>query len=300
MKSITQSHETSHMNQPRIRLAVCVLTLVALGLSLVTANLQAQSPILHYSLNQSTGTTAFDSAENPANGTLTGAGSSWTDDGLPGAFVASHAYRNSGANGTYITGWDQEKLRNLGDFTMTGWLNVREASVAAFAQDRVMSKRGTSGDYYDLTFGDAGDGNIGLRLDISTGTSNSQILSNAMDMGEWFFFAVSRNASTGEILFYYGTPTGDFSAAGGGTGVTGIVGNNTAQFMIGNAAANTARAPNADFSDMRLYGAALGSNDIQQIMGSALIPETNTILISLVASAAVLLIRFRKISMLNK
>lgn len=275
-----------------------VVALVAYGSTLIGSALEAQQLLLHYTLNESSGNIAYDSAPNPANGTLTGAGSSWSNENLPATFVVDHFYRNSGADGTYITAWDSEKLRSLGDFSITGWLYVHEANVGQFVQDRVLSKRGASGSYYDLTFADAGNGQMALRLDLFNGTTSSQIVSDAMDMSGWFFFAVTRNSTTGAIEFYYGTPDGTFISAGGGNGVTGIVGNNNSQFMIGNVAANTARAPKADFSDIRVYGSALNASEIQGIMNSALIPEANAIFGGVAVFAIVLLIR-RRISACN-
>lgn len=251
--------------------------IVLLGFALSFSKGHGQTLLLHYDFDQSTGTSAVDSAANPANGTLTGTGSSWTSLGLPSNFQAQHVYRNNGANGSYVSAGNATKLDALGSFTITGWLNVRNVDIANFAQDRVLSKRGSTGSYFDLIFVDLGTGNIGLRLDISTGSTGgtSQISSSALDLDGWFFFAVSRDATTGAIQFFYGTPEGTLTSAGGGVGATGALASNTAAFLIGNTQANTGRAPDADFSDFRVYEGALNSAAIQTIQFDA-IPEAST------------------------
>lgn len=272
---------------PRLR----ALAIVA-GLGIIAAESHAQSLLLHYDFNQSTGTTVVDRATNPANGTLTGAGSTWT--AMPSGFNATYAYSNSGANGTYITAGDVAKLDGLGNFTISGWINVTEASVATFAQDRVASKRGSSGAFFDLRFNDLGDGAIGLSLEINTTVGSAlAVSSTAMDMSGWFFFAVTRDATTGEVSFYYGTPDGAFSAAGSGIGRAGTIPDSTAAFMIGNTAANTQRAPNAAFSDFRIYDDVLTTSALKNIQYAALpIPEPGSL--SLLAFSGAALAWYRR------
>ena len=253
-------------------------SILAVTLCLLMAGLSAsygQTLLLDYSFNQSTGTTATDSSASPANGTLTGAGSTWQNTGLPGNFTSTSVYSNSGASGTYVTAGDVAKLDGLGDITFTGWLNVNSAVITAFAEDRVLSKRNL-GSFFDLTFTDTGSGSKGLALGIYTGIGTGTVTkSNTMDMSNgWFFYAVTRNSTTGGISFYYGTTAGSLTSAGGGTGQTGAIADNANAFMVGNVSSNTDRAPDADFSDIRIYNSVLGFSAIQAIQTSA-IPEPN-------------------------
>lgn len=244
--------------------------LAAIGLLCDTG--YAQTLLLNYKFDQSSGTAAVDSAANPANGTLTGAGSTWTNTGLPQNFQANHVYSNNGDNGTYVTAGDVAKLDGLGSFTFTGWLNVESAVTTQFSWDRVLSKRGSTGSYFDLRFADAGGGNVGLTLEISTGVGTATVTSSAMNMSDWFFFAVTRDATTGVISFYYGTTDGSLISAGGDTGATGTIADNSSPFMVGNVAANTSRAPDADFSDIRIYDGVLSLGGLQAVQMQA-IPE---------------------------
>lgn len=235
-----------------------------------------QTLLLQYTFDQSSGTTAIDSSASPANGTLTGAGSTWQNTGLPPNFKVDNVYSNSGASGTYVTAGDVAKLDGLGDFTFTGWLNVNSANIGEFTEDRVLSKRSNTvgASFFDLSFTDAGSGNTGLALGIFTGTVGStKTKSAAMDISSgWFFYAVTRNSTTGAISFFYGTTAGSLTSAGGGTGQTGSIVDNANLFIVGNVQSNTDRAPDADFSEIRIYDSVLSYAAIGDIQASA-VPE---------------------------
>ena len=133
---------------------------------------------------------------------------------------------------------------------------------------------------------------MGLTLEISTGSGTGIATSGAMDISGWFFFAVTRDASTGVISFYYGTPTENLSSVGGGTGAAGTIADNSSAFMVGNVAANTNRAPNADFSDIRIYDGVLDHSQIQAVQMEA-IPEPGA-LGMLLGGLTVLLLTIRQ------
>ncbi len=278
--------------RPRKSLARTGIFSFILTLGFLASPTFGQTLLLEYTFDQSTGTTAFDSAADPADGVLVGAGSTWTDVGLPGNFKAGNAYSNSGANGTYVSAGYVEKLDGLGDFTFSGWMNVRSAVTDQFLWDRVMSKRSSTGAFFDLRFTDVGDGDVGLALEINTGSGSGTVTSIAMDMSDWFFFAVSRDADSGAISFYYGDASGALSAAGSGSGPTGNIAASGASFFVGNVSANTARAPDADFSDIRIYDGALDISEVQAVQAAA-IPEMNRIGLSMGAFASLLLLSHR-------
>lgn len=272
---------------------VASLAYLSCAIGLLCDTGYAQALLLNYKFDQSSGRVAVDSAANPANGTLTGAGSTWTNMGLPPNFQANYAYSNSGGNATYVTAGDVAKLDGLSSFTFTGWLNVESAVTTQFSWDRVLSKRGSSGSYFDLRFADVGGGNIGLTLEISTGSGTAAVSSGAMNMSDWFFFAVTRDATTGLISFYYGTTDGSLVSVGGGTGTTGVIADNSSAFMVGNVAANVDRAPNADFSDIRIYDGVLNLSALQAVQLQA-IPEPGAFGLALGGVVVFLLLVRRK------
>jgi len=271
--------------------ALPLAALLALGVTSFVN--QASAQLLHYDLDQTSGPALDTGTGTAANGTVNGGG--FTTTGVPTEFEATNVYANNGGTGVGINAGDVAKLDGLGDFTMSGWLRVDSAGIGNFAQDRVMSKRGTTGTYFDLTFFDIGSGVTGLRLDISAGSGSSQIASTAIDLSDWFFFAVSRDATSGATQFYLGDATGTAAAAAGsGTGVTGNIAANNNDFWVGNVQANTGRAPDADFSDIRIYGDALTLAQVQAVQTTA-IPEPSSFAL-LLGSAAwlVLFVRSRK------
>jgi len=150
------------------------LTLAALlALGVTSFVNQASAQLLRYELDQTNSGPALDTGSGTAaNGTVNGGG--FTAVGVPSAFEASNIYANNGGTGVGINAGDVAKLDGLGDFTMSGWLRVDSASIGTFTYDRVMSKRGVTGSFFDLTFFDIGSGVTGLRLDVSTGSGSSQ------------------------------------------------------------------------------------------------------------------------------
>ena len=149
------------------------LTLAALlALGVTSFVNQASAQLLRYELDQTSGPALDTGSGTAANGTVNVGG--FTTVGVPSAFEASNVYANNGGTGVGINAGDVAKLDGLGDFTMSGWLRVDSASIGTFTYDRVMSKRGVTGSFFDLTFFDIGSGVTGLRLDVSTGSGSSQ------------------------------------------------------------------------------------------------------------------------------
>lgn len=269
-------------------------SLLAALLLLLVSPLQG-ALILHYGLDQESGTTATDASSSLANGTLLGAGSSWTSS-VPSSFVAEHAYRNSGAKDTMISAGKVSALESLGALTITGWVNVHAATTTVGGQDRLLSSRGMAAadGYFDLSLYSI-TGGTALRFEVknNSATANSALNSSVVDLTSgWLYFAVTWDGTTGQTTIHIGTTdaAGALQSVGTGTLKTGVIDGSTNIFTIGNIAINTDRAPEADFSDIRIYNNVLSETELNTVRLANLqaIPEPSAT-VALVAGCGIML-----------
>ncbi|MDR1281940.1 MAG: LamG domain-containing protein [Opitutaceae bacterium] len=251
--------------------------------------------LLHYKLDEGSGTTVADSAAAPANGTFVGAGSSWTTDTPSGS---GYAWRVNDSSGSYVSAGAGAvgKLEGLGDFTITFWMDLSAISATT---DRIFSTRGTdnAAGWLDLLATSTDLSKMTLTLNLKSPDASSQnAVSDAFDAsGGWVFVAITRTASTGTVTFYTGdTATSAASAltvAGTTTGLSSAttINKNSAEFRLGGTASTSQnRSPSGDFSDFRIYAEALGQPALNAIRLQALpaIPEPSGVALLMGGAAA--------------
>lgn len=231
--------------------------------------------ILHYKLDEGSGTTAADTGDGtPANAAFFGTGASWDASNPNGTGPSLSVNRNSGSS--YLDGGHIEKLEGLGNFTLTTWIKFSDIK----SGDRLFSTwDGGTGGFFDLRANTGSSANsLNLSFQFSNGTqTNSANATVGIDATQWVFIAIVYNGST--TRFYLGDATAPVATLGSVVNVTGIsnINANSGEFRLGSTAATTTvRTPVGNFSDFRLYDEALTANDLNLIRTQA-IPEPNAV-----------------------
>lgn len=302
---------TSIMNTKPPLFSICSLTsirrsvLVAASAAMLLCQQASDAAlILHLKLDEGTGTTAANSPTGAPAGTLTGTGSTWTTN-VPSQFVPTSAYNNDGTNGASVTyPADYAALGDLGDFTISGWINARSVDGTVGGNDRILSKRGSTAGaaFFDFGFYNAVGGGIGIGLDVQVagGTVINASRSSAIDFSQgWLFVAATRDATTGVITFYIGDTKGNsiVSDIGSGTDSAGVIAANAAKLMLGNVFSNTARNGDVSYSDFRIYDTILTPTQLNGVRLENLkaIPEpASGALLIMVSPLAMLMIQRRR------
>lgn len=186
-----------------------------------------------------------------------------------------------------------EGLKNLSEFTLTGWLNASSLTTGS-GGNRIISWINNGGDGVDLVV----QSNGSLRLGVDGWPDNSPAISSAnkitasptVAIGNWIFFAVTYQ-SNGQVRFYFGNAASnaslDVSRTYSGPGVTG---SNIGKLAVGafNDATRNSGTWNRMFrgvlDDLRVYGSALSVTDIVAVQrntsGDSVLPTEPTTLYS--------------------
>jgi hypothetical protein len=237
----------------------------------------AQDPVFSLPLNEGAGQTVQVPSNPGIVGNFIGIGGEWTDD-VPENFVSGSAYRNSGVGGTaiVISGADLPNLGILDNFTITCWINVR----AAKNYSRIVSKADKEMEaFFDFRIDEAADGSNNIVLALRSGSvvkggyieKAFEAQSEPVNLSEgWVFLAVVRDAESGEITFYKGNPASTtLTAIGTDKGPRGSVQTGNKNLMIGNIEVNMDRAPDADFSDIRITREAMTPEELNAVRKAA-------------------------------
>jgi len=244
---------------------------------LLLPEVRAQDPDFSLPLNEGAGETAQAPGDPGIVGRFIGVGGKWTDD-VPENFVSGSAYRNTGVGGTaiVISGADVPNLEILDNFTITCWIRVR----AAKNYSRIVSKADKKMEaFIDLRIDEAPDGGNQSVLALRTGMIGKDgYVEKAFEAHsqatafteEWMFLAVVRDSDTGEITFYQGhLENNTLTDLGADKGPRGSVQTGNKNLMIGNIEVNIDRAPDADFSDFRIYREALTPKELAAVREAA-------------------------------
>ncbi len=165
-------------------------------------------------------------------------------------------------------------LRNLPNFTITGWVNAKSAT-AGSGGNRIVSWINNGGDGVDLVF----ESNGRLRLGIDGWPDNSPAFSSNGKItinpsgasNNWVFFAVTYSASSGEVQYYFGSNSQYLGRDLTSTLSAGAVGNNIGKLAVGafnDATRNSGtydRMFRGAIDDIRIFGTALNYDNIQAI-----------------------------------
>lgn len=253
----------------------CRLTVISLiaSVGLYSIDINAASPpIVHYPLKEGAGLSVLDASSAGEEGTLSGPGSGWTRD-VPVNFVPGSAYSNNGAprSAIVVRSSALDQLGSLEDFTITCWVRLRTPRELS----RLVSKMNTQMEsYFDLRLGTPADGKVNIIFGLRTGATDPRTgfaekgfelpSEDLLLSQEWLFLAIARESASGTVRFYLGeaVPGSHLSSAGAQRGPIGPMIMNDAKLMIGNVQANLSRAADVDFSDVRIYKAALAESEI--------------------------------------
>lgn len=189
---------------------------------------------------------------------------------LYGTSVGNHYVESS----TVVNG-----LRNLSEFTLTGWLNVASLTTGS-GGNRIISWINNGGDGVDLVY----QSNGSLRLGVDGWPDNSPAVSSSGKVtadalgacSNWVFFAVTYQ-SNGLVRFYFGNgsndATLDVTRTYSAPGVTGSSIGKLAIDAFNNATRNSGtwnRMFRGVLDDIRVYGSALSATDIVSIQRNSL------------------------------
>ncbi|MDQ8194787.1 DUF4838 domain-containing protein [Coraliomargarita sp. SDUM461004] len=226
--------------------------------------------LLHYPLDEGSGTSVRDTGISPAApGKLFGRGSNWISNSPTGA---EYVYSVGDGEG-YISGGTIDKLEGLVDFSVTFWVKADQIRY----NDRIFSTRAKSFDedkttgFIDL-MADEGSlhDSLKFRFEFRNGDQpGSSIHTGSFDASDWTFVGIVRHGRT--VTFYVGD--GDDSLrilpSRGRVSGLGDINVNSGEFrLLGTAASERNRSPKASLSDFRIYDAALSVNELKFI-GSA-------------------------------
>lgn len=168
-----------------------------------------------------------------------------------------------------------EELKNLGSFTLTGWLNNR-SNTTGTGGNKIITWTNNGGDGVDLVY--QSDGSLRLGVDEFAGASPAVSSTNKVTTDanagatNWVFFAVTYQSANDQVQFYFGDNTTDavldVTKNYPGRGATGL---DIGQLAFG--AFNDASRTEATFANMfrgiidnfKIYGSSLSLADIRSV-----------------------------------
>jgi hypothetical protein len=190
--------------------------------------------------------------------------------------VKSADYGTSSANAYVESTTAINDLKNLGVFTITGWVNNR-SSVMGSGGNRIVSWINNGGDGVDLVYKNNGSLQIGIDQwpDFSPATSSAGKIptSASAPASNWVFFAVTYTQS-GTVEFYFGNTAASATLDVAKNYPRGAVGANTGKLAIGNFNDATRgfipandRVFRGMIDDIRIYNSVLTQQQIVAIQG---------------------------------
>ena len=289
--------------------------LASLNILLTSLSVSYAAPILQYEFNQSgstqtsTGSSALAlSVVNYSNvatnyvgnapvgrgGAVTTAALNFTESNVDTGLAAGDFAKGVAQVG--INSTNAAYLREgLGSFTISAWVLNSYAHGNISADRRVFSLRNAAGQaIIDLRLvNPVGAATNAMALSLF-GTEGSVALTSATNAiptnnNEWYFLAVSYDASTGAVSFYSGVEGGALVSVTLSNTVGGEINNllqNANILNIGNFGYNHQRRFDGYLSDLQFHGTALSAQEIGELHA---IPEPGSVAllgVSLIALAA--------------
>jgi len=268
----------------------------------------AQTLLVHYDLEEGTGSTATDSGTGTdSNGTL-GGNATWSTN-TPSGDGSSLSLSKNGTDSNFVSASSSE-VDALSSFTITLWLNIQGNINVG---DRLVSTlssetfKGFDFNIQALTSGSSDISASGFRLGLLVdGVSGGSALVSSAGTSvnadsQWAFLAVTYDGTrtSNNVAFYTGTTTATVSQLGLVDSLNmGTVDSTTGNLQIGNTSATTSdRTPSALFDDVRIYSGAASSAFLEDVrvdnLASIPEPATSTMILGsfILALAA---IKFRR------
>lgn len=256
------------------------------GMGLVAVVAQAQTPLLHYTLDGS----GTDSGLIGVNGTLAGN----AVYGASGSGVGRFDKALSTVDGTndYFTAATGGNSALSGSaLTIALWVNMDSASSSVI--DRLVANAsGSTGFDFGINSYSAGTGAGGadaftLTLALNSVSGGSVSTSAGYVSDKWLFLAVTYDGAN--IRFYSGDETTGLGLNTTAAKTGSIVASSAALEVGGTPATTNDRSPAALFNDVRIYNSALTLSQLESIRVSA-IPEPSQGALILGALAAGLIV----------
>ncbi len=171
-------------------------------------------------------------------------------------------------------------LAGLTRFTISGWLNNR-SNIEGAGGNRIVNWARVEGgptaaDGVDLVYKSDGSLMLGIDsfVDTSTARSNAGQIptSPTAAAGNWRFFAVTYDSTiaTGQVKWFFGSPTAAASLSDADTYSAGAVNTNIQRLAVGHfnsgvRSANLDRMFKGLIDGVRIYGSALSLSQVQQV-----------------------------------
>ncbi len=223
-------------------------------------------PLLHYTFDEaSSGTTAVldHGSGTPFDGTFVGNATRTnnTPAGFSqGALNVSMPVGTSPNNNNYVSGGDISKLNGLTNLTITTWINLRTSPLVL---DRILSCGSSLANGLDLYTGNSA---TALKLTQRIGAT-STAFTNAINASlKWVFIAVTWDGLTCN-LYQGGEEFEDDVVQLASVAQASMTISSASDFRV----SSTARAPTTDrtppawIDDVRIYGTALSTSDLNLI-----------------------------------
>lgn len=263
------------MKLPRISHCRAVVALLA-G-TVVSSWAAAQTPILAYDLNETSGD-YLSSGSLGKSVTPAGSNQTWGADGsgvsgLPGdrawdASANTTRGADTPANNARLSGATDVDLSTLSAFTMTFWYNSEQGFDSAV---RYLYKANATTPTSGFTLRSVVSGsNAGLEIQVGNGTSATAALSTKYSSGQgynqintWVFAAVVWDGT--QINFYVGDKANAVSSASSATPFPGPIANPAGVALyIGNLASLN-RGFDGKMDNVRIYDQALSPSDLETL-----------------------------------
>lgn len=228
---------------------------------------------------RSTANTGTSADAHPA-ATLTKSRPTWTNDVPPHGGAASPDFgAKAGEYAVDLNGGPVRALKGLKSFTITGWVNCRNAT-AGSGGNRIVTTINNGGEGFDLVFLRDGRLQIGINQwpDGVPAKSSANKITVDANAGKknWRFFAVTYDStkSREHVKFYFGSPTQEAALDRAVNYDRGPVGHNTGPLTVGHFNPLT-RSGNGDrmfrglIDEIRIFGSTVdgsGALPLQEIV----------------------------------
>ena len=261
----------------------------------------AQTLLLNYNFDEaSSGTTpALDLGAAPAApGTF--AGTATRTGNTPGGFSLGALDLTGTTSPDHVSAGDADKLDGLGQFTLTGWINLQGSPANG---NRIMAKQVTSGDFNGFSFAlsNPTEGTISasnFQLNIALGGSGFAFVTSGANMSadnEWRFVALTYDGSqtADNVTFYNGGVDSEVVQFGNvGSSTVGAMIANESEFRVGATSGAGGSGPLL-IDDVRVYSGVLDAASLDAVRLSA-VPEPSVTALFIGGAAALLGLRKRR------
>lgn len=247
-----------------------------------TAQSQLPTPLISLGFNENGGSSVANAGSVSATVSKTSS-PLWSTNVPANGGVSSVDFGTTTGNYYVESGDVISQLAKLESFTVTGWVNNRNATLGS-GGNRIVSWIYNGGNGVDIVYASGGTLKVGINQwpDNTVAISSAGVIPTdaAAPASNWRFFAVTYNASTSTIQFYFGDNTTLASLDKSLNYNRGIVGASIGKLAIGHFNAESSRTSRTDrmfrglIDQVEIYGSVLSLQEIQTIQskGSATVP----------------------------